>query len=101
DFNELFAEVKTPPLDANFESLVTSLYTYLGREGNLLDETPEHCQLVKVKTPILSNGDLEKSKQVAVGEMKAVALPMLFKAVEGEAGLEKAVDELCIRAAEA
>src|SRR4029453_812298 len=34
---QLFAQVPTPPLDANFEELVTSLYTYLGREGNLLE----------------------------------------------------------------
>ena len=36
-----FAQVTNPPLDANFEELVTSLYTYLGREGNLLDESPK------------------------------------------------------------
>jgi glutamate synthase domain-containing protein 2/glutamate synthase domain-containing protein 1/glutamate synthase domain-containing protein 3 len=100
-FKQLFAQVTNPPLDANFESLVTSLYTYLGREGNLLDETPEHCHLIKVKTPILSNTDLEKIRQVAVGELRAVTLPMLFKAGDGVAGLEKAVDELCAKAAEA
>src|SRR6266478_1435359 len=50
-FRQLFAQVTNPPLDANFESLVTSLYTYLGREGNLLDESPAHCNLIKVKTP--------------------------------------------------
>jgi glutamate synthase domain-containing protein 2/glutamate synthase domain-containing protein 1/glutamate synthase domain-containing protein 3 len=100
-FKQLFAQVTNPPLDANFESLVTSLYTYLGREGNLLDESPEHCHLIKVKSPILSNADLEKIRQVAVGEMKAVTLPMLFKAADGPAGLEKAVDELCAKAADA
>jgi glutamate synthase domain-containing protein 2/glutamate synthase domain-containing protein 1/glutamate synthase domain-containing protein 3 len=100
-FKQLFAQVTNPPLDANFESLVTSLYTYLGREGNLLDETPEHCHLIKLKTPILSNTDLEKIRQVGVGDMKAVTLPMLFKASEGPAGLEKAVEELCAKAAQA
>ena len=39
-FKQLFAQVTNPPLDAIREELVTSLYTYLGREGNLLDETP-------------------------------------------------------------
>ncbi|HEY7118112.1 MAG TPA: glutamate synthase large subunit [Tepidisphaeraceae bacterium] len=100
-FKQLFAQVTNPPLDANFESLVTSLYTYLGREGNLLDETPEHCHLIKVKTPILSNAEMEKIRQVAVEDMRAVTLPMLFKASDGEAGLERAVDELCVKAAEA
>ena len=32
-FKQLFAQVTNPPLDANFEAMVTSLYTYLGREG--------------------------------------------------------------------
>src|SRR5207248_4303928 len=100
-FKQLFAQVTNPPLDANFESLVTSLYTYLGREGNLLDESPAHCNLIKVKTPILSNADLEKIRQVAAGEMRAVTLPILFKAVDGPAGLEKALDELCVKAAQA
>ena len=52
-FRQLFAQVTNPPLDAIREELVTSLYTYLGREGNLLDETPKHCHLIKLKQPIL------------------------------------------------
>jgi glutamate synthase domain-containing protein 2/glutamate synthase domain-containing protein 1/glutamate synthase domain-containing protein 3 len=100
-FRQLFAQVTNPPLDAIREELVTSLYTYLGREGNLLEETPRHCHLIKLKQPILSNNDLEKLRQVATGDLRAVTLPMLFPAADGEAGLEKAVDELCRRAAEA
>jgi glutamate synthase domain-containing protein 2/glutamate synthase domain-containing protein 3 len=100
-FRQLFAQVTNPPLDAIREELVTSLYTYLGREGNLLEETPRHCHLIKLKQPILSNADLEKLRQVAVGDLRAVTLPMLFKASDGEAGLGKAVEELCEKAAEA
>jgi glutamate synthase (NADPH) large chain len=100
-FRQLFAQVTNPPLDAIREELVTSLYTYLGREGNLLDETPRHCHLIKLKQPILSNADLEKLRHVAVGELSAVTLPMLFKTADGEAGLGKALDELCRQAAEA
>ena len=100
-FRQLFAQVTNPPLDAIREETVTSLYTYLGREGNLLDETPKHAHLIKLKQPILSNADLEKLRQVAVGDLRAVTLPMLFKVQEGEAGLAKAVDELCAAAAKA
>ena len=35
-FKQLFAQVTNPPLDANFEALVTSLNSTLGPEGNLL-----------------------------------------------------------------
>ena len=100
-FKQLFAQVTNPPLDANFEALVTSLYTYLGREGNLLAETPKHCHLIKLKTPVLTNAELEKLRDVGatVSDMKAVTLPMLFNVSEGEAGLEKALENLCERAA--
>jgi glutamate synthase domain-containing protein 2/glutamate synthase domain-containing protein 1/glutamate synthase domain-containing protein 3 len=100
-FRQLFAQVTNPPLDAIREELVTSLYTYLGREGNLLSEVPKNCHLIKLKQPILSNTDLEKLRQVGHGDLRAVTLPMLFKAAEGEAGLEKSLDELCAAAAAA
>ncbi|MCC7350424.1 MAG: glutamate synthase large subunit [Phycisphaerales bacterium] len=100
-FKQLFAQVTNPPLDANFESLVTSLYTYLGREGNLLEETPRHAHLIKLKQPILSNADLEKLRQVAVGDLRAVTLPMLFNVRDGEKGLQQALEELCRSASQA
>ncbi len=94
-FKQLFAQVTNPPLDANFESLVTSLYTYLGREGNLLGETPKHCHLIKLKQPILSNHDLAKLREVSKGDLRSVTVPILFKVADGEAALGKAVDEVC------
>src|SRR5687768_14238940 len=100
-FKQLFAQVTNPPLDANFESLVTSLFTYLGCEGNLLDETPQHCHLVKLKQPILSNADLAKLREVSFGSLKATTIPMLFRVGDGEAGLETALTELCDAAANA
>ncbi len=100
-FKQLFAQVTNPPLDANFEALVTSLYTYLGREGNLLDETPKHCHLIKLKQPILSNSDLAKLREVSKDDLKSVTLPMLFNVADGEVALGKAIDELCAAASQA
>jgi len=100
-FKQLFAQVTNPPLDANFEELVTSLYTYLGHEGNLLEESPKACHLIKLKTPILSNTDLAKLREVSVGSFRSVTLQMVFDVAEGEAGLEKALTKLCEDAAEA
>ena len=89
-FKQLFAQVTNPPLDANFEELVTSLYTYLGREGNLLDESPRACHLIKLEQPILANSDLEKLREVNTEQLRSVTLPMLFNVAEGEAGCEGA-----------
>jgi len=100
-FKQLFAQVTNPPLDANFEELVTSLYTYIGREQNLLAETPRHCHLVKLKTPILTNADLARLKEIKQPDMKTVVLPMLFAAAEGPGAMEKALEQLCDSAAAA
>jgi glutamate synthase domain-containing protein 2/glutamate synthase domain-containing protein 1/glutamate synthase domain-containing protein 3 len=94
-FKQLFAQVTNPPLDANFEAMVTSLYTYLGREGNLLDETPRHCHLVKLKQPVLTNTELAKLRELK-GDLVAATIPMLFNVSDGEAGLGTAVDEMCV-----
>ncbi len=100
-FKQLFAQVTNPPLDANFESLVTSLFTYMGREPNLLDETPKHCRLVKLNQPVLTNVELAKLKELNTEALKAVTVPMLFDVADGEAGLAKAVDTLCQTVAKA
>src|SRR5438046_10444280 len=93
-FKQLFAQVTNPPLDAIREELVTSMYTYLGREGNLLEETPRHAHLIKLKYPVISNEELEKLREVAAGDLRAVTLPMLFSVAEGEDGMKRAMEEL-------
>jgi len=100
-FRQLFAQVTNPPLDAIREEIVTSLVTYLGRERNLLGETPEHCRLIRLAQPILCNAELEKLRRIAREDFAAVTLPMTFAVKEGETGLERAVEDLCRVAASA
>ena len=100
-FRQLFAQVTNPPLDALREELVTSLYTYLGREGNLLDEKPRGAHLIKLKYPILANEDLEKLRDVRTGDFKSRTLPMLFEVAGGPGALRGALDELCMQAEKA
>lgn len=100
-FKQLFAQVTNPPLDAIREELVTSLYSYLGRQSNLLDETPRHCRLLKLKQPILNNTELEKLRNLDRENLRAATLPMLFNAGSGENALEEALDDLCAQAAQA
>ncbi len=100
-FKQLFAQVTNPPLDATREELVTSLQTYLGREGNLLDETPRHCQLVKLNYPVISNPELEKLRNLDQSGLRAITLPILFHVDEGETGLAAAIEELRKSAAQA
>ncbi len=100
-FKQLFAQVTNPPLDAIRESLVTSLNTYLGAEGNLLDESPEHCRRLKLDGPILSEGQLALLRGADLPGLRAVTLDICFPAGSGGQGLEDALEQLCSRAVDA
>ena len=53
-FKQQFAQVTNPPIDPIRESLVMSLMSAVGPEGNLLGETPEQARLLELPHPILS-----------------------------------------------
>jgi glutamate synthase (NADPH/NADH) large chain len=97
-FKQLFAQVTNPPIDPIREEMVMSLVSYIGREQNILAETPQHCHTMKLPHPILTNRDLEKLRRVSRGDFLATTLPTLFPAADGEAGLERALDGVCRRA---
>mgnify|MGYP001597602212 CR=1 FL=1 len=59
-FQQLFAQVTNPPLDAIREELVTSLASTIGAEGNLLDSQPDACHQIALPFPILDNDELAK-----------------------------------------
>ncbi|MGI8908080.1 MAG: glutamate synthase large subunit [Candidatus Sumerlaeaceae bacterium] len=100
-FKQLFAQVTNPPIDSIREEMVMSTYNYLGRMHNILDETPKHCHLVRVKHVVLTNEELEKVRALTRGDYRTITLPMLFKVSEGEAGLKKALDDLFAKAEQA
>ncbi len=97
-FKQLFAQVTNPPIDPVREQLVMSLISYIGTERNILDETPQNCHTLKLPQPILTNRDLEKLRRVSHGDLLATTLPSLFRAHEGAAALERALESLCRRA---
>jgi glutamate synthase (NADPH) large chain len=97
-FKQLFAQVTNPPIDPIREAVVMSLTSYIGGEGNILDETPGNCQLLKLEHPVLTNRDLEKLRRVSRGDLLATTISMVFPAEEGDAGLRRSIDELCRRA---
>ncbi len=100
-FHQLFAQVTNPPLDAIREELVTSFVSYLGPEGNLLDETPEHARRFRVDNPILDNADVARIRALRDGPFRAVTLPMLFPPGGGGEELRAALDALCAAATDA
>ena len=61
-FKQRFAQVTNPPIDSIREEVVTSTTLYIGDAGNVLEEKPENCRVLKVNNPILTNTDLMKIK---------------------------------------
>ena len=95
-FKQLFAQVTNPPIDPYRENLVMSLMSFVGREQNLLEETPAHCHQVKLAHPILSNDDMTKLRNIDVEGLRSEVLPMLFSTETGE--LETVLSILCQKA---
>jgi len=94
-FKQLFAQVTNPPIDPIREEMVMSLISYIGSERNILEEVPENCHMLKLAHPLLTNRELEKLRRVSNRHLLATTIPALFPASEGEAGLKRALDELC------
>ena len=97
-FKQTFAQVTNPAIDSIREDLVMSLNSYIGSEGNLLEETPKNCHTLKLRHPIISNWRLEKLRRVSWGNFLATTLPMVFRPEKGEEELENALERLCMRA---
>ena len=93
-FRQLFAQVTNPPIDAIREEIITSTYTTLGPERNLLNPEPESCRHIRLATPVLSNEDFAKLRHVRRPGFKSITLPIFFPSCDGEAGLRAALMQM-------
>ncbi|NJR68307.1 MAG: glutamate synthase large subunit [Synechococcales cyanobacterium CRU_2_2] len=100
-FQQLFAQVTNPPIDSIREALITSAITTIGSERNLLQPEPESCRLIRLQTPILSNAELAKLKEISLEGFQSRTLATLFDPKTGAAGMEAAIAQLCADADEA
>jgi glutamate synthase (NADPH/NADH) large chain len=94
-FKQFFAQVTNPPIDPIRERLVMSLSTFIGNNGNLLDEDKMHCHCVVLKHPILKNHQLEKLRSIDTGMFHAKTLQIYFNADGMPGSLEKGLARLC------
>ncbi|MEE3330671.1 MAG: glutamate synthase large subunit [Myxococcota bacterium] len=97
-FKQLFAQVTNPAMDSINERPVMTLYSTLGAEKNLLEETEEHARMIRIEHPVITNEELEKLRQINASGFKAVTLSCLYKVADGGAGLRSALEGLCAQA---
>ncbi len=93
-FKQLFAQVTNPPIDPLREELVMSLMGFVGRQKNVLEETPQHCKQLKLKHPILTPQDLERITTSKNPDIRSRELDMLFPVTGGGKALEQALEKL-------
>ncbi|KPV41181.1 glutamate synthase [Thiohalorhabdus denitrificans] len=100
-FKQLFAQVTNPAIDPIREEQVMSLVSYLGPEGNLLEQTPGQARRVELKQPVLAQADLDKLRFCDDSACRTELLEATFPAAEGPEGLQTGLDRLCAAAEEA
>ena len=97
-FQELFAQVTNPPLDAIREELVTSLAGSIGPEENLLTAGPESCHQLELPYPILTNEELSRIVHInRDGDRPGHATHVvrgLYRVAGGGAALRERLDEI-------
>jgi len=102
-FKQQFAQVTNPPIDPIREETVMSLVSCVGGEGNLLEETPKQCRMLRLLHPILTNDDVSRLRKNHFPDFRVRTLPMRFFVKGGEPGelLRRALDDLCKQATQA
>jgi glutamate synthase (NADPH/NADH) large chain len=97
-FQQLFAQVTNPPLDAIREELVTALGSTVGPEGNLLQPGPASCRQVVLPFPIISNDDLAKIIHINhdgdLAGFGSAVISGLYRVAGGGLALKRALDSI-------
>ncbi|MBR4627884.1 MAG: glutamate synthase large subunit [Ruminococcus sp.] len=94
-FRQLFAQVTNPPFDAIREEVVTDTSVYIGKDGNILEERPENCHVLKIENPILTETDMLKIKSLHSDGLKSAVIPITYYI---GTSLDKAIERLFIDA---
>ena len=97
-FQQNFAQVTNPPMDALRENIVTSTSVMIGNVANIMDPDEKGTYALSVSRPLLTNREMAAIKKLHDGKLRAVTLSLLYPVSGGAWALERAVDDLCDRA---
>jgi glutamate synthase (NADPH/NADH) large chain len=108
-FQQLFAQVTNPPLDAIREEVVTSLQGVIGPEGDLLNPDENSCRQIVLPQPILRNAELSKLIDVDPDHeirgrkhgMRAAVVSCLYPVADGGSGLRRALEDVRTKVSQA
>ena len=93
-FNQLFAQVTNPPIDALRESFVTSTVLYVGNHGNLLEDCRDTCRLVRLEGPMLTHDEFDRLCSIDRVGFKTARFSCTYSRSAAEGALEGALASL-------
>ncbi|MEM9835207.1 MAG: glutamate synthase large subunit [Bacteroidota bacterium] len=93
-FKQLFAQVTNPPIDPIRERSVMSLYAMLGAADNLTNLGPEKARYIHLDSPVLSNGEMDKLKDLHHSQYRAGIISSIFHADGQEGRLAAAIENI-------
>ena len=101
-FKQCFAQVTNPPIDPIREELVMSLVSLIGPRPNLLEPWGvAGNKRLEVRTPILSNVDLERVRRIenhVDNAFRTYTLDITYPAKDGAEGMDVALARIFARA---
>ena len=107
-FKQLFAQVTNPPVDGIREELIMSLCTTVGPEANMLEPSAECARQIELKSPIVTNEQLEKLRYLGESDgpwarngFKSLTISMVYHVAGGGRALESALEDICRQASAA
>ncbi len=100
-FKQLFAQVTNPPIDSVRESVIMSLKSYIGPEGNILEPGEAHAHRLMLEEPVITNDQLAALKSIDYRGWKSRTIDISYPVRSGKSGLISALDRICNEAEQA
>ncbi|HEY3483815.1 MAG TPA: glutamate synthase large subunit [Ilumatobacteraceae bacterium] len=98
-FQQLFAQVTNPPLDAIREEVVTAVSSSVGPEANLLQPGPDSCRQLSLPFPIIDNDELAKivhaNDDGQFPGLTSYVVKGLYRVEGGGLALRRSLDAIC------
>ena len=98
-FKQRFAQVTNPPIDALREEIKTDCSVYIGDDGNLLSRDPENCTVLELPSPILTEEEFRRIRELQHPAFKGRTVSLLYKKTgtlrDALAALFAACDQAC------
>ena len=91
-FRQNFSQVTNPPIDSLRERRIMSIYTRLGNLGNILEEDKGQCQMMALKTPVLTNAEYEAMRHYLAD--KIAVIDTTFPIIGGANALSDALSRI-------